>query len=142
MLFDNHKYELLCLGDAEYYVSLYREQRLHRFVDMKQPVPTGAIMGLDLVLKVKYLGRPASHQYVTIFKEDMVVFKGQLDAYGIITGIPLAIDNRCQCVPIGLSNTKEHCQAEVDRYSLTIKSTDASRLTSSELVDANPMATT
>lgn len=131
----NHKYELLHHGNAEYHIELYREQRLHRYETMKQPVPFGAMMGLDLVLKVKHLGKPASNYLARIYKDNTLICSGMLNENGYIFGIPIPLDRKCQCVPTGLSNTKEHCEQDVDGYDLELVPPDASPLPSSALRD-------
>lgn len=131
MLFHNHKYELINHGNAEYHVRLYREQRLRRYDNMKQPVPAGAIMGLDLTLNVKHLGKPASGHLVSIFNNEEIVYSGQLNENGYIYGIPMLVDHKCHCVPTGLSNTTENCEQLVDMYTLEVRPPEASLLTSS-----------
>lgn len=141
MLFLNHKYELLHQGDSEYHIALFREQRLHRFDSMKQPVPAGALMGLDLVLHVKYMGKPASNHWISIFRDKALIYSGRLNEKGHLYGIPLPWDHKCKCVPIGLSNMKEDCSELVDQYCLEIKPPEAFPLALSASEDLNPIAT-
>ncbi len=82
----------------DFYINIHREMRVTPFVGMKQPAPSGSVMGLGAILLVKRKGKPAINHRYNLLINGSEIESGVTDQDGMAyIGIPL--NRECQCIP-------------------------------------------
>jgi len=71
--FKNDDFELIEEAKDDVYVKIERECRITPFVGMKQPTPTGGMLGYEVVLTIKYLGEIVSNCPWEILQNDTII---------------------------------------------------------------------
>tara|TARA_R110000868_G_scaffold20153_5_gene85604 strand:- start:4773 stop:5231 length:459 start_codon:yes stop_codon:yes gene_type:complete len=87
--FDNSDdFELIKEAKDDVYVKIERECRIIPFVGMKQPTPSGGILGYEAVLTVKHLGEPFLCRW-EIYNNTTLIASGTTDVNGTSGDLPI-----------------------------------------------------
>ena len=96
--FNSHNYFMFDEYIDDFYINIHREMRMHPFVGMKQPSPSGSTMGLGAILLVKKKGKPAVNHRYRLLINGMEVDSGIIDNDGIAY-LDMPFNCYCQCTP-------------------------------------------
>lgn len=80
--FANSEFDILEQTSGDLYIKLARECRTIPFVGMKQPTPPGAMLGMETVLLLKYLGMPDRFNW-ELFCDNTLIQIGTTNEKGI-----------------------------------------------------------
>lgn len=83
------EYDSLCLNaqfaDDDYFVALKSDMKLDTFEGMKQPVPSNAMMGYQIIVDAKHKGEPlADCSFSAKWDDQQVEYKTNAHGRGII----------------------------------------------------------
>lgn len=80
--FENSEFDIADVVSDDLRVKIYREVRTIPFYGMSQPTPRGCFSGLDTLLEISYMGRPARKYAWQLFSGDECIQIGVTDKYG------------------------------------------------------------
>jgi hypothetical protein len=83
------EYDILHAAKEHVCVKIWRQLRRRTYEGMKQPIPKGAIAGLECVLRVTDEGRPCSKASFELSKNGCVIQRGVLGLDGDFYGLKL-----------------------------------------------------
>ena len=130
-----HDYFITKQSIGNLHVHIRREMRRTPFIGMKQPAPHNSIMGIDVVMILKFKGQNAIGYNWTLIKEQVIIQKGMTDHNGISSGIDIEFSNGlCQCQPQWFRdnspfNEMRFCDTVLPKYQIEIEEPDTPGLT-------------
>lgn len=119
-----HDYLIIRQTVGRLSININREMRQKPFTNMKQPIQHGCMMGMDVIMNLKIMGKPAIGYKWILSKDGDIIQTGITDNQGISEGIDLDFSNGiCQCDPTQFRNDSDdvsHCNAALATYKLEV----------------------